>query len=115
MKEEKRSIPVNFSLMTAKELQRAFDVIKLMVESAKTEDGGRILFGKTENITFPLRCLAEVTRVDYIASIELAKINKALSEIGVKVSALTNFEKLFFAEKETTLTLVEPKGARVHP
>jgi hypothetical protein len=96
MEKHKRSIPVDFSKMSVRNLFVCLEILEdLVKEAEKTQTG--CISGDTKSITVPLKCLAKVFGIKYSTSIELSKISQVLTEAREELAALSGFEKLFFS------------------
>lgn len=98
-----KSIPVNFSMMSVRDLRITLQIIEEKFSEAKKEGGETLKGDNTADITVPLRHLAEALHVDYTVSIEFGKIKKTLKEIRIHVDALLEFEKKFFKEENRSI------------
>jgi len=91
-----KSIPVNFSMMSVRDLRTALEIIEEKFSEVRKTGGETIKGDNAGDITVPLRHLAEAFHVNYTVSIEFSKIKEALKKIRIQVESLVKFEKAFF-------------------
>ena len=117
-----KSIPVDFSKMSVKDLALFLGIVENLVAEAKKTSTHSLSEKEGKTITVPLRLLAKVFGIKYSINIEFAKIDVAIAEIKACVEAMLALDGSFFLclkeknklsgkKKKASLRLVErPTG-----